>query len=266
MAIDWLTAFREIGEQISKETLSLYGKPEGAEKLGIGAGGDMTLKLDKVAEDIIVNKLENIGNVKLISEELGVRDFGDPEVVIVADPVDGSANARGGIPLFSTSLALTSIDAKLGSLQQGYVRNLVTGDVFRAEKGGGAYFNDLQFHSSENERLEMLGVELYPFTDASISRTFKIMEESTRTRILGSLALDLCFTSKGILDAAIDLRDCCRLMDLAAGKIILEEAGGVITDDKGKNIDEMVIEIGACTNIVAAGNAELHERIIGLLS
>jgi myo-inositol-1(or 4)-monophosphatase len=54
-------------------------------------------------------------------------------------------------------------------------------------------------------------------------------------------------------------------MDLAAGKLILEEAGGIITDDKGQNIDEMEIEIGACTNIVAAGNAKLHNQILELL-
>ena len=265
MTVDWLSTFHEIGEQISEATLDLYGKPEGAEKLGIGAGGDMTLKLDKVAEDIIVKKLDEIGNVKLISEELGVKEFGDPEVVVVADPLDGSANARAGIPLFSTSLALTNLDAKLSSLQLGYVRNLITGDEFRAEKGGGAYFNNHQFRSSDSDKLEMLGVELYPFTETSISNTFRIMKVAVRTRILGSMALDLSFTAKGILDAAIDLRDCCRLVDLAAGKIILEEAGGIITDCKGQSIDEIEIDIGACTNIVAAGNKKVHQLILALI-
>ena len=115
MIKEWLTIFREMGHEVSDQTLKLYGRPEGAEKLGIGAGGDITLKLDKIAEDIIITKLMSLGNVKLISEEIGETSFGEPEVVIIADPLDGSTNAKQGIPQFSISLAVLGLDGKMNN-------------------------------------------------------------------------------------------------------------------------------------------------------
>ncbi len=266
MTHDWLKLFREIGREASSQTLELYGKPEGAEQLGRGAGGDITLKLDKIVEDMIVEQLEAIGNVKLISEELGVKDFGEPEVVVVADPLDGTANAREGIPLFATAMSVLELDAKISNIQFGYVMNLVTGDEFWAEAGNGAYFNSERITASQHDNLGVIAVEMYPHTPETLSRTFKIMESAKRTRILGSLALDLCFTAKGILDAALDLRNCCRLIDLAAGKLIIEEAGGIITDDQGHTLDNMEVDIGAWCNMVAAGNNDLHKQILELIN
>ena len=265
MSDDWLKLFREIGQNASNQTLKLYGKPEGAERLGRGAGGDITLKLDKIVEDMVVAKLEARGNVKLISEELGVKEFGEPEVVVVADPLDGTANAREGIPLFATALSVLELDAKMCNLQFGYVRNLVTGDEFWAEAGKGAYFNSDKISASQHDHLGVIGVEMYPHTQETLSRTFKVMESAKRTRILGSLALDLGFTAKGILDAALDLRNCCRLIDLTAGKLILEEAGGIITDDRGNTLDNLEVNIGSWSNMVAAGNNKLHEQILELI-
>src|SRR5512139_3821656 len=112
--------------------------------LGKGAGGDKTFPVDRWAEDIIIAALEKAQGFgeafTLISEELGIRKFGDGKKVVLVDPIDGSNNAKNGVPFFATSLALLNGDT-LSTLAVGYVINLAAGDEFWAVRGQGAYRN-----------------------------------------------------------------------------------------------------------------------------
>ena len=98
----YLKLFLEIGDEISLKIMKLCGTEEGRKELSLGAGRDITLLIDKVAEDIIIEKIRD-KNIRLISEEIGIKDFGRPEVTIIADPLDGSFNAKRGIPIFACS-------------------------------------------------------------------------------------------------------------------------------------------------------------------
>ena len=119
------------------------GTPGGREEVGLGAGGDQTIYLDQLAEGIVVRHLEQAYRsglrFHLISEELGERDFGGAGLVL-ADPLDGSVNAKMGLPYYAVVLAVTEGD-RFRDVRLGYVQNLVTGDEFHAIEGGGAFRN-----------------------------------------------------------------------------------------------------------------------------
>ncbi|UCG69545.1 MAG: D-fructose 1,6-bisphosphatase [Thermoplasmata archaeon] len=261
----WLDIFREIGEEASKVTMDIYGKDEAKKKIKRGAAGDITRGIDQVVEDIILKKLKEIGNVKLISEEIGTIELGEPEGIVIADPLDGSGNAKDGIPLFSTSLAFTENESKMGKIEIGYVRNLITGDEYHAIKGKGSYLNKRKITTSKDKVLSAVGFELYPHTTFNLQKAMRVMDKVKRVRCFGSVALDICFVAQGALSGYCDFRDVCRLLDVSAAALILKEAGGVITDDKGKSIDDKVIGLRSHSNLIAAQNSDLHTRLLEIL-
>lgn len=266
---NWLNIFKEIGREASEVTLKIYGKEEARKKIGRGAAGDITRGIDKAVEDIILKKLRDIGNVDLISEESGIikigKEIGKAEGVVITDPLDGSGNAKDGIPLFSTSLAFSGSEAKVGKIDVAYVRNLVTGDEYHALKGKGSFLNGKRINTSKSEALSAVGFELYPHTTQSLKKAIMVMNGVKRIRCFGSVALDICFVAQGALSGYVDFRDNCRLLDISAATLILKEAGGVITDDKGRSIDEKIIDLKNHSNLIIAGNRNVHTKLLNIL-
>lgn len=258
----WLDIFRDIGKEASKVTMEIYGKEEAKKKIRRGAAGDITRGIDQAVEDIIIKKLKEIGNVKLISEEVGTLKLGEAEGIVITDPLDGSGNAKDGIPLFSTSLAFTKNEPKMGKIEIGYVRNLVTGDEYHAIREHGSYLNGRRITSSKDKVLNAVGFEFYPHTTFNLQKAMRVMDKVKRVRCFGSVALDICFVAQGALSGYCDFRDVCRLLDISAAALILKEAGGIITDEKGKSIDEKVIDLRSHSNLVAAQNSDLHSQLL----
>ncbi|UCE39412.1 MAG: hypothetical protein JSW00_09380 [Thermoplasmata archaeon] len=262
---NWLEIFSEIGKEAQEVALSISGKKEAKRTLGRGAGGDITRGIDKAVEDVILKKLKDIGNVKLISEECGVIELGNAQEIVIADPLDGSGNAKDGIPLFAISLALASSEAKIGRIDVGYVRNLVTGDEYHAIRGKGSYLNGKRISTSKSNILSAVGLELHPHTPESLMSAMKVMNVANRTRCFGSVALDICFVAQGALSGYVDLRDTCRLLDISSAQLIVKEAGGIITDDFGMSLDEKEINVTNWSNLIIAGNSDLHEKLLEIV-
>jgi len=270
MRLQYLELFKKIGSELQKKFPGIYRSEHSGKIVGNGKGGDRTTLIDKFAEDIAVKKLEDFhgeGNeFTLISEELGTRKFGESKNIILIDPLDGSENAKRGLPFFSVSIALIEGE-KLKNTTVGYVLNLMNGDEFYAIKDDGAFFNDIKIKKikpkiSKNSNLGVVGIEA-PVRD-SLSYISKIGEFSERIRIMGSLALDICYTASGAYDACV-FPFKSRSVDFAAGKLILEEAGGIITDFSGKNLDNITPGVEKTTEIACAGNKGLHEKILEIL-
>jgi len=122
--------FQDIGRTMRAGVAEFLGRGGGLVPLGTGAGGDKTFPVDKWAEDIVIDALERVHrdgeSFTLISEEAGIRRFGDGKLTILVDPIDGSNNAKTGVPFFSTAIALLNGD-KLSDLAVGYVINLAMG-------------------------------------------------------------------------------------------------------------------------------------------
>ena len=260
----WQGIFHKIGIEAELVARKWYGTEKARREIGRGAGGDTTVWLDKALEDIIIKRLKPVGNLRLITEEAGILEFGDPKVTVIADPLDGSTNAKHGIPMFAVSLALAGKEPTLGSVKAGYVRNLIAGNEFTAVKGGGAWRDGKKLATSKNTNVKLLSLEFHPHTPETLRKSVQFISTSEKVRSLGSIALDLCYTASGIFDAVVDFRDRIRLLDISAGKLILEEAGGIITDLRGKSIDPHAVGENNRLSFIAAGNKTVHGKMLAL--
>jgi myo-inositol-1(or 4)-monophosphatase len=262
----WLEIFKGIGKKMRGGLSLILSKEGGKVPLGKGAGGDKTFPVDQWAEDIVIAALERAHRAgesfTLISEELGIRKFGDGKKIVLVDPIDGSNNAKSGIPFFSTSLALLNGET-LATLAVGYVINLSMGDEFWAMRAQGAYKNGTRIRTSPTEGLTVVAYEASsPKTD--LPRLMPLLSETKRTRCFGSTALDLSYLASGSL-SVFATATASRAFDYAAGMLIVEEADGVITDLTGISLDHVVVGLERTVPLLACANERLHVAALTLL-
>jgi len=238
---------KQVALDIYKVVNPLLGTKEVAKKLQKGAGGDFSMHLDVVAETAIIESLEK-RNVPLllISEEIGEKYIGDEEeakkgqIKLIVDPIDGSNNAVRGVPYCSVSIAY-AVGNKMNNIQKAVVLNLNTKDLYWAEKGSGAYLNNTKITVSDLDITQKCFFELnLPMKNLMISlqKLAPLIRKFYRIRILGSSALTLCQIANGSMEAFINLRESNRLVDVAAGFLILKEAGGKIFSLGGNEINK----------------------------
>jgi myo-inositol-1(or 4)-monophosphatase len=230
----------------------IVGKLESGTILYMGADGTPTTKIDDVAERAAIQVLKEDGRpLNLISEEIGSMNLGEgAEFTIVLDPLDGTYNAIQGIPFYSFSMAICEND--LSKIYYGYVRDLVTGDVYLAEKAGGAFLNGSEIHVSKKTK----GYCISANDQISLDKNCKI-------RLIGSIALELCYVASHKLDAVIDNRNLLRVTDVSAGKLIVEEAGGIVTDLMDEPL-KLPLDVKQKLSIIAS-NGSIHDELIDKL-
>ena len=215
-----------IAQAVAKEVSALPEEFAGHEEVGMGASGAATSKIDKFAEDVIVDivRKEKMG-FNILSEEAGLIDLGGKKV-LVADPVDGTANFHARIPLYSVSLAIG--DSRMSDITHGLVRNLVSGDIFYAEKGKGAWLNGKRLSTRKFVRESSM---FLAFVGNAVSQeTWKVVGVPRRIRSLGCASLEMCWVARGEADGfyfnCSDREKRMRIVDIAASALILREAGG----------------------------------------
>lgn len=247
---------KSVAEAVEKAALPLIGKTEAKTNVGMGADGTVTEKIDKIAEDAALSVLESDGrSIRLVSEELGEKIIGHkPEFTVILDPVDGTFNAVNNIPFFCVPIAIGNSD--LSDISYGYVRNLANGDVYTAEKGHGAFLNNERIHVSSRSKLPEMSLLSYTHHPYEVLANNKSVR---RVRVFGSAALELCYIASGVFDAFIDMRGMLRVTDIAAGKLIVEEAGGMVTDGDGAPL-KTLLNVKQRLNLVAS-NGLSHEAV-----
>lgn len=264
-----LDILKEIGRRLMDEVGSL-GPEERRRLIGTGAAGDSTYVIDERAERVIIDTLSASGEpLTLISEEAGEVEInggggapGGGGLRVVADPVDGSKNAVSGIPFYCTSLAVARGN-EMGDVFLAYIINLVNGDEFWAERGKGAFMNGEKIQAQGDDVLYLTAYEAQsPSRD--IERTLPLLRESRKTRCLGSIALDLAYLAAGAVSIFANPSR-SRSFDFAGGALLVREAGGVITDFKGRSIDGAELGLKRTASLLASGNGALHEKALGLL-
>lgn len=223
-------------EAVRKSIGELVGDPASGLVMHMGADGTPTKKIDELAEEAVVAVLEGSGlGFYLLSEELGRKQIGeDPAYLLHLDPLDGTFNAIAGIPFYSVSIYISGPTSSFG-----YVSDLAHAVQYFAERGRGAW-------SEAAGRRARLGVSKTPtLRDFSVSaytlrpnteRIVPLGDVVRRIRTLGSTSAELCLVAAGRLDAFVDLRGGLRLVDVAAGSLIVQEAGGTVTDGRGDQI------------------------------
>lgn len=269
LSIDLL---KQISINVYNSVNPLIGTMEGARRTKRGAGGDLSMKIDLVAEKVIVDTLKKADvDLLLISEELGEEYIGveekakDSQNILIIDPLDGSNNAARGIPYCSVSIAY-AIGNRVSDIKKAVVLNLITKDIYWAEKSKGAYINDIPIHVSDLDNSQKCFFELNLSMKnlmENLQKLTPLIKKFYRIRILGSSALTLCQIANGSMEAFINLRDSNRLVDVAAGMLILKEAGGDIFSLNGDNID-VDLSINAKFPFVAC-NAKLTPFLKGEL-
>jgi len=296
----WRSIAIKMTEQVEKAVSPLVGKKEAGEIIKMGADGTPSKLIDLVAEDEVIEVLlRSRRPVILISEEIGTikinysadeyidiealrnvqtqnseppEDFykssPEPQIIFVVDPLDGTSNAVKKIPAFGISVAVAEYipGANLPSLsdvKMGFVKNFATGDFYESIKGRESSLNGKRVFPSVQDNLNQssMGAFIYGTKFSQVNNICKIIR---RMRILGSVALELSYVGNGAYDAFMDLRGNLRVVDIAAAKLIVEEAGGIVTDQEGKSLNGL-LNVNTRTSIIAAGNKNLHQEIMQIM-
>lgn len=207
----------------------------------IGAGGDRTKLIDIVAEEAAISYLTLAGfEGKLVSEELGEKQFGSKEYpILILDPIDGTTNAVRGIIPYSISAAL-SLGRNLKDIFAGIVMELPSGRVYKAVRGKGAYLDDRRIFVNNPPPLKnaLIGIDVNVRRDnTKIAQILPLLLEVKHIRVMGTAALELCYVASGGLDLYVDNRGLLRVTDIAASYIILKEAGASLLRLDGSELD-----------------------------
>jgi len=259
----WIELFRSIGKEIYKKVAEIAGSKEAKRVIGEGKFGDNTVYIDKFAEDKVINRIFNSGMAcSILTEEKGWVDVKGKYPIVIVDPIDGSLNAKRGIPYYALSIGL-AFDKTTESIECGYVINLANGDEFWAIKRNGAFFNGERIASQNLKRISVVSVEgLKKETELKLLQ--KIFMSFYRVRQSGSTALDMCYTATGAFDTFLHL-DKARIVDYAAAKVILEEVGGGLYEWISENPFECEISMEKVRPFIATPEKKLIDKIIDAL-
>jgi myo-inositol-1(or 4)-monophosphatase len=247
----------------------LDGMPTRVERepvLQLGEGGDETTAIDQAAEDAVVARLAALDeDFVLVSEELGVRVFGTGgERRVVVDPIDGSVNAKRGIPFFSFSLAVAE-GSSMADVTFGYVYDFGTGEEWTAERGAGAFLDGARLGAQRpKETIEILSFE-GTTTRAIADRIGAMGGVAGRVRVMGSLALSLCHLAAGRVDGVVCLR-AARSVDIAAAQLLVRECGLAIDLFEDPPFDAAPLDLGMRSRLAAAGSPELVRQLAAALT
>ena len=223
---------REASKKVYENVRYLAGTPDAAGDYGRGAGGDISRKIDIVAEKTVLDYLKEINfECVVLGEECGrVELSSNPKGYVIMDAIDGSANAVRGVPYFCCSLAFATED-KLSSVTDAVVTNLSNGDHYWATKGSGAFLNNTKIHVNDKEPVyRIVGINTSGASPELQKKLQPIFEKHNHTRHFGANALEMAMFANGLMDAFIDFRDKIRIQDIAAGYFLIKEAGGMILD------------------------------------
>jgi myo-inositol-1(or 4)-monophosphatase len=234
---DWLEVCRRAVVGLSEVLAQAPTIEERAVETGTrGSGGDRTLVIDRSAETVILEQLAGLRDqgyrFSAISEERGEVDFGDGEVRVIIDPIDGSLNAKRGIPHHALSVAVAGGNT-MADVEFGFVYDFGTAEEWWARRGQGAWLNGAVLDPTVGERrgrdgrLEVLGIESADprWVAAAIDG---LVDCSYRLRAFGTIASTLCQVAAARFDGMVSLRR-ARGVDSAAGQLIVREAGGFVS-------------------------------------
>lgn len=236
-----------------KILMKYYGKTTPKEKLDKSIITEADIKSEEKIRSILQKYYPEYS---ILGEELGYKQT-TSDFVWAVDPLDGTTNFSMKIPLFSVSIAL----AYKGNSIKGVVYCPFTDEIFYAEKGKGAFLNGEKIKVSENNDIKKSFITFCHGNDKesiilamNFLKKFKLINEKIRQ--LGSAAIELCYVASGRCEGYMIPGP--KPWDIAAGIIIVEEAGGKVTNFNGKSID-------IYTKTLLATNGKIHQELLKML-
>ena len=266
MREDWLRFCRAVAADVDDMLRRFPTRDDREPVVGQGEGGDDTTIIDREAESAAVARLEELArggiSFRLVSEELGERTFGDGDSpwVVVVDPIDGSLNAKRGLPFFCLSIAIAD-GPTLDDVCFAFVRDLAGGEEWVAERGQGATVDGRTLGGVRPKaRLGVVDVEA---TNAGLlaEAAARLDGSVGRIRCLGALALALCQLADGRVDGVSTLKP-SRSVDLAAAALVVREAGSAF---RTLAAGPLPLDLSERAHAVAARDAGMCDRLAGLL-
>ena len=261
----WLETCRACVADIERVLERLPTRAEREPVLRRGEGGDDTTAIDEAAEQATVRRLEETGeSFVLVSEELGRREFGSggPRHVVV-DPIDGSVNAKRGIPFFSFSLAVAD-GPTMGDVVFGYVYDFGTKEEWTATRGQGALLSGARLDGTRpKDMIEILSFE-GTTTGAIATEVAAMVGLAGRLRVMGSLALSLCHLAAGRVDAVCSLKG-ARSVDIAAAQLLVREQGLAVELMQESPFVDAPLDLVPRARVVAAATPELVASLAAAL-
>ena len=250
-----------IADEVMRKYHELPKDFAGHVKVGRGASGSETSRIDKFAEDAVIEHVKREGlDLNILSEEIGFVDRGARRTLVL-DPIDGTLNCTHGIPFFSVSLAICT--DRMSDCDHALVKNLSLGNTYYARRGGGATLNGRRIAVSKYREDESVFI-VYDGRDAA-PETERVRTTSSRVRTMGCASLEMCLVAQGAVDA--HYMNCTnpgrmiRIVDIAASALILREAGGELCDLEGNKYD-VSLSLDDRKNFLAYGDPVVKELIL----
>jgi len=249
-----ISAARKAGRALKRD----FGEIEKLQ-VSLKGPGNFVSAADRRAEETLYAELSKVRpGYGFLGEEGGVREGADKTHTWIVDPLDGTTNFLHGIPQFGISIALQ----RDGQVVAGVVYNPATEDMFIAERGKGAFLNEQRIRVASRKRLTdavvACGLPHHGRPGISLSRreTGAMQEEVAGLRRFGAAALDLAWVAAGRIDGYWERE--IKPWDMAAGLILVREAGGFVSDCDGG--DDMLTK-----GHVVAGNETIQKEILRVL-
>ena len=219
---------------------------------------NLVTETDKASEKLITDFIKKKYPSHGILAEEGSDLNKSAEYLWVVDPLDGTTNFAHGLPIFSVSIGVQ----KSGETIAGVVYDVMRDIIYSAEKGSGSFANGKRISVNKNQNLgHGMLVTGFPYNirenpDKAIERFAAMLGTARAIRRLGSAAIDFCYVANGVFDGFWEVS--LHPWDICAGKLIVEEAGGLVTDFDGKNID-------IYSKRILATNGYVHQRMIDVM-
>ncbi len=219
----------------SSEWLAILSEAARAVTISVGAargyGSGLELRdfkhlLDESAQTALVESLTKSGVPSCLVSEEGDEVICGGGPVVIADPIDGTTNLSRGLRPAVTSLAVSTNGMQSG-VEAAIIADLYTGDSYIATRGGGASLNGAAIHVALSRPARTAITSLGMSKTPKLERLAPLLNNALYLRMLGSSATELCLLADGSTDAHVDVRGTLRATDVAAGLLILSEAGGV---------------------------------------
>jgi|SRR5215211_3532283 len=229
----WLNLCRQAAGRLREVLEEHPTTSERAVDAGRGEGGDRSLVIDQAAEEGVFRLLDELHHgghrFTAASEERGWVDYGDPGVLVIIDPIDGSLNAKRNLSPYAISIAVAD-GPTMADVAFAFVHDYGADEEWVAWRGAGAMLDgqplatDVAERRNRAGRLEVVGIESADPRWVADS-IHDLRDQAHRLRALGSIAVSLCQVAAARMDAMVSLRR-CRAFDAAAGQLIVREAGG----------------------------------------
>jgi len=272
---DWLGACRAASQGLREVLVEHPTSRERVVETGSrGEGGDQTLVIDELAEEVVFAQLDALhaGGARFtaVSEERGIVDYGEGDLIVVIDPIDGSLNAKRGMSHYALSIAVAdargSVDgATMADVVFGYVHDFGPGEEWIARRGEGARLDGRLIDAAPPERrmddgrLELVAIEnsdprwMAPAMDG-------LRAHVNRVRAIGSIAISLCQVASTRVDGMLTLWR-TRAVDVAAAQLIARESGALVAFTAYEDPLAAPLDLEPHSGVIAARTPQALEQL-----